>query len=339
MKNEIPTILILHEEQVLPESELEELSALPSAAGAAATIRDALQACRYQAELFPVRESLDDLHDRLSTHSPERVFIFNNCDGFMGVNYDAYKVLSVIEELDFGHTGSDASTTILCTDKQKSKECLLAAGVSTPRYRVYTQPERAFPYEFPAIVKPVKEDGSIGIDLDSVVTGSDALYQKLEDIFDRFDEPALVEEYIDGRELAVSLWGNGRIHPLPISEEDYSHIADPLKHIISYEAKWITDSYYYQNILLRCPAPLESDDYQRIVSAAEGAYRAVSLQDFGRLDIRYRDGIAYVVDINEIPDLSPDAGFANSSAKAGYSYEQTIQHILELALERQGWRK
>jgi D-alanine-D-alanine ligase len=248
------------------------------------------------------------------------------------------KIIRLIERLGFKHTGSAAETCALCIDKARSKERLMTAGVPTPSFQVYTRPEGAYRCRLPAIVKPDLDDASIGIDLESVVANEAELMKRVAYVIETYHEPALVEEFISGRELSVSMWGNRHIETLPITEIDYSLIPDPLNQILSYDAKWVTDSTYYHSTPPRCPAELEPGDRCRITDAATRAFRAVGLRDFGRVDIRYRDGVPYVIDINEISDLAPTSGFPTAASKAGYSYPETIEHILRLAMQRERWQ-
>jgi D-alanine-D-alanine ligase len=314
------------------------LIALQETARVAVHLNDALTACGYRTVLVPVHNSLGELKKALQPFSPETAFIFNNCDGFNGVNSAATKVTRLIETLGFRHTGSTASIGMACIDKGRTKRRLEAAGVPTPRYQVFYKAEGSFRHTFPAIVKPLTDDASLGIDLQSVVRTQAEMLERITYVIEQYGQAALVEEFIPGRELAVSMWGNKTVEALPISEQDYSLIENPLQHLLTYESKWMPDSYYYNNILTCCPARLDPEDVKRVSDTALRAYRAIGMRDFGRADIRYKDGIPYVIDMNEVPDFSPGAGFSNSATAAGYSYIEMVRHLLEVALEREGWQ-
>lgn len=299
-------------------------------------INEALTACGYRTVPIPVHDSLDELRQALQPFSPETAFVFNNCDGFDGENLAATKVMRVIEALGFKHTGSTANVSTACIDKSRTKRKLDAARIPTPRYQVFNKAEGIYRFSYPAIVKPLTDDASLGIDLQSVVQDQAELIKRIEYVIEHYHQSALVEEFIPGRELAVSMWGNKKIQALPISEQDYSLIENPLQHLLTYESKWITDSFYYNNILTSCPAKLEPAEEKLVADTALRAYRAIGMRDFGRVDIRYHNGVPYVIDINEVPDFSPGAGFSNSATAAGYSYVEMVGHLLELALEREG---
>jgi D-alanine-D-alanine ligase len=146
-----------------------------------------------------------------------------------------------------------------------------------------------------------------------------------------------VEEFIGGRELSVSAWGNDTIEVLPIGEHDYSLIENPLNRLLTYEAKWLEDSFFYQNIPTKVPADLSPAEKQLVIETTIRAIRVIGLRDYCRVDYRYDNGIPYIIDINEIPDLTPGAGFPNAVLAAGYSYPDMVEHILRLALEREKW--
>ena len=251
----------------------------------------------------------------------------------------AVQIARLLATLGFKHIGSTSDVITTCIDKSRAKRRLIAHGVSTPRYQVFTRSSGVYRHEFPAIVKPVNEDASVGITLDSVVTTPEELLRRVDYVLIHYRQNALVEEYIQGRELAVSLWGNGaNVRALPITEQDYSLIPDALCRILTYDSKWNPLSFEFQNIPSRCPADLTPEEGALIADTAIRAYQAIGLRDYGRVDIRYRNGIPYVIDINEIPDLSRDEGFFNSARAAQYSHAEMIEQILIFALQREGWQ-
>lgn len=298
---------------------------------------DALNAQGYQTVKIAVQDSLEELVHKLSAFSPENTFIFDNCDGFNGNNLAAVRVIRLVEELGFLHTGINADGIKLCTDKSHTKQRLVDYGIPTPSYQVFHHPMGEITLDYPLIIKPIAEDASMGIGLNSVVTQPVALYEGIQRIIMKYEQPALVEEFIPGRELAVAMWGNGQVEILPIAEQDYSFIDDPLQRLLTFEAKWEPESFYYKNIISRCPAPLSSDEEMRIHQVAVDTYRALGLRDFGRVDVRYDNDVPYVIDVNELPDLSPESGFWISARSAGYQYPEMVESILQHALKREGW--
>jgi len=186
------------------------------------------------------------------------------------------------------------------------------------------------------IVKPLHEDGSLGISEKSVVFDDETLGRQIQYVIDKYHQPALVEEFIDGRELNVSLIEtNGKVGVLPISEIDYSELPEGLAKICGYEAKWVPESLEYQRSKPICPAPLEWLMKKRLEHIAVRVFKLFGCRDYARVDIRVdREGKIYVIDVNPNPDISPQAGMTRAIKAQGMAYEEFIGGLLERALQR-----
>jgi D-alanine-D-alanine ligase len=330
--------LVYNEEEEVQKGESQDLVALQYTIKTASSIYEALRRLGYPTVMVPAKNELESFARDLSQYSPRSTFVFNVCDGFAGDNFSASLIPQVLKDLGFKYTGSKAEAVRLCTDKARAKRRLLKQGVPTPAYQLFSKPRGDVALQFPAIVKPVHEDASMGINENSVVTNASDMFQRVDYVVSEYRQPALVEEYITGREFSVSMWGNGTMEVMPITEHDFSAMDDPLKSLLTYESKWIEDSFTYNEFRVICPAELTSVEEENVKNVAVGAFRAIGLRDFGRVDMRYRDGIPYVIDINELPDLAPDAGFARSAEMAGFPYDKMVDRILNLALHREGWK-
>lgn len=329
--------LLFNEDAQITKGAPQDLLAVQGTVKATQHLYEGLTSLGYPVTKLAVKGNLEDIEDVLCSFPPKDTFIFNNCDGFNGNNLGAVDVIRLIERMGFKHTGAIADSIEMCIDKPQSKARLIKFGVPTPRYQVFERAEGEFHLKFPIIIKPSVEDASMGIDLDSVVSDQECLFHKIAYIVEKYEQPAIVEEFVCGRELAVAMWGNDVIEFLPIAEEDFSWVANPLERLLTYDSKWKTDSPYYQNIPARVPAVLNRKEAQVVKKAAEGSFRALGLRDFGRVDIRLQDGIPYIIDVNELPDLAPDAGFWNSARTTGIAYPQMVERILTYALKREGW--
>jgi D-alanine-D-alanine ligase len=337
--NQFQIAILFNQDDQITRGDPQDLLAVQYTISAAQHLLEALTSQGYPAVKIAVRGDLGELEHILRSHSPENTFIFNNCDSFDGDNLGAVQVIRLMERLGFRHTGASADSAELCINKPRCKQRLESFSVPTPRCQIFERAEGDFLLEFPAIVKPSIEDASMGIDLCSVVCNRADLFNRVAYIIDEYEQPAMVEQFIGGRELAVSLMGNRNLDKLPISEDDYSAIPNPLEHLLTYESKWKPESPAYQNIPVRVPAALTRRQEQTVRKVAEDSFRAVGLRDLGRVDIRYDNGIPYVIDINELPDLSPDAGLYNSARAAGMTYPQMVERVLTTALKREGWLK
>src|SRR5271157_2267240 len=329
--------ILYNEDGQVSRSDTQDLTAIQFTVTTAQFLYDALASLGYSTIKIAVRDSLEELEDTLCSFSTKNTFIFNNCDGFDGNNLQAVQVIRLIERMGFKHTGAPADSIELCINKPLCKERLVETGVPTPHYQVFERPEGDLTLNLPVIVKPSVEDASMGIDLGSVICDIEDLFPRVAYVLENYREPAMVEEFVPGRELAVAMCGNKTVEILPIAEQDYSLISNPLQWLLTYEAKWDPASPYFHNIGSLVPAPLTHTEEQVVKKAAVNSFRAMGLRDFGRIDMRFYNGTPYVIDINELPDLSQDAGFWRSAHAAGMTYPQMAQHILEHALKREGW--
>ena len=190
---------------------------------------------------------------------------------------------------------------------------------------------------FPVIVKPSREDASVGIYSESVVTTVAAQTARIAHVIAQYRQPALVERYIEGREIYVSLLGRPGAEPqvLPFFEIDFSALPPDRPRIVSFEGKWVESSVEYAGTK-PVPCVLPEALQNRVAAAARGAFEALELRDYGRVDIRLdAEGIPYVIDVNPNCDLSHQAGgFSRAARAAGLTYDDVVLRILDLALSR-----
>lgn len=238
-------------------------------------------------------------------------------------------------------TGSPGLALSLALDKHVAKACLSAAGVPVPAGGLLTDAERdpLPPLAYPVIVKPAREDASLGIERGSVVADEAAARAQAARIVGRFGQPAVVEEFIDGRDLTVALLtrGGGGAPPemLPIREFDYTGMPAGLPRILTYESKWVPDSDEFRGSPAVPAHGLSADAQRRIEAVARAAWDAIGLRDYARVDMRLPAGDApVVIDVNPNPDLSSEAGMADTARQTGIEYREMIRRIVEGALDR-----
>jgi len=295
-------------------------------------VQDALTKLGLHYQLFPLKDDIEEIIRALKVYRPD--VIVNLAEGFMGKSSLEMHVPSVLEILRIPYTGSTPLTLGLCQDKGLAKAVLKANGIPTPKYQVMEKNESPRGLRFPLIVKPLREDASIGISRRSFVKNIAGLEKQVKYINDVYNQPALVEEYISGREFNVSILGNEEPIVLPISEIIFEFEEEPK--IADYAAKWLRDSDEYSRTKSLCPAELSNDLRDRVVETALKAYRALGCRDYARIDMRLQDetGIIYVLEVNPNPDLSPEAGFARSLRAAKIPFEKFIERIIYFALSR-----
>jgi D-alanine-D-alanine ligase len=218
-------------------------------------------------------------------------------------------------------------------DKINTKAHLSAMGANTPRYQVLAaETVSRFHLDYPCIVKPYAEDGSNGISEDSVVFDFPALEKQVTYISRLFKKRVLVEEYVDGREFNVTVLGTNPPSALPVSEIVYSLPAG-MPRILTFSAKWDSQSVYYQGTKAVCPAEIDAGLQERIAQSALLAFRLLGSRGYARVDFRLdQQNRLKIIELNPNPDISPDAGAALQAGVAGLKYPQFIEHIVQLAL-------
>ncbi len=243
-------------------------------------------------------------------------------------------VIGMLEMTPYPFTGSGLVASVLALDKVAAKQVFSWHGIPTPQFQQFTVVDQVLDTHmaYPLLVKPVREGSGIGIHLDAVVLNEDQLRERVARILDQQKQPALVEEFIDGRELTVGVLGNQRTTVFPIMELLFDISTPALQRIFSYEVK-VADA-----VGRRCPADLTAEELTRVQDAAMGAFRALGCRDYARIDIRLTaDGVPYVLEANTLPGLQPGySEFPRLAAIAGWDYTQLIGDLLTCALQRGG---
>ncbi len=263
--------------------------------------------------------------------------VFNLCEDIKGEGvYEAY-VASLMELLGVVYTGSGPLTLGLSLNKSKTQRFLSANGLPVPAHLVFETGLEALPanVQFPLIVKLLHEDGSLGMEKDSVVENETALREQVMKMMVKYHQPVIAEEYIDGREFNVAILGNGKnAQILPISEIDFSSIPPGMPRILTFASKWKEDSPEYKKTPPVCPASLSSSLEKRLHALALRASAALGCRDYVRVDFRARGETPYIIEVNPNPAISSDAGFIRSAQAAGLSYADVIGKIVECAIAR-----
>ena len=300
----------------------------------ASALMQALLGSGFKVEVIPVEASPLPALEKLSRRPPE--LVVNLCESIGADSRGEMAVPCLLEVLGLPYTGSGALALGLALHKDKAKELLRARGVPTPvAVRVARLEDlAAVKLPFPLIVKPTREDASVGIELDSVVHDAAGLSRAVERVVVGLSQPALVEQFIPGREIYVSLLGNQpRVH-LPLSEIHFGPSFADRPNIVSYRGKWDEGSVEFQESLSG-PCTLAPELEAKVVAAALAAFEALECRDYGRVDLRLSaDGQPFVIDINPNCDLHPDAGFAKAARSGGIEYPALALRLVEIALER-----
>ncbi|PBC04113.1 ATP-grasp domain-containing protein [Mesorhizobium sp. WSM3860] len=250
--------------------------------------------------------------------------VFNLAEGIQGESRYTH-VPAMLEMAGVPYTGSSPLGHGVANDKVIAKTLMRDRGVPTPKFRVmHSGTESAGDLNFPVVVKPRREDCSYGMQL---VREPGQLRQAVEAVVTQYAQDALVEEYIDGREITVALLGNGELEVLPLVEQDFGD-SEPL---FTYDAKYMGVGSPKKI----CPAQLDTNRATVLRDISVATFRACLCRDYGRVDIRIdRSGQPFVLEINPNPELGTGTSFLLAAKTAGYTSSSLINHILDLAHTR-----
>jgi len=262
---------------------------------------------------------------------------FNLTESYAGDDTMDMNLAAYLDLLEKPYTGAGPHALYLAQDKSLAKKIFAFHGIRTPFFATSYKGKLDHSHDiaFPLIVKPTSEDGSIGIDTGSVVGSVKELMERIHYIQEEFDSPALIEEYIEGREIYAAILGNESPEVLPLIELDLSKLPEGTPRIAGKEVKWDKDTEIYR-VTKSAPAEdLDEDTVKRLSDTALAAYQALKLRDYGRIDLRLtKDGEVYVIEANPNPWLSSAAEFFMAAKKAGRTYTQMISEIIDLARGR-----
>jgi D-alanine-D-alanine ligase len=263
--------------------------------------------------------------------------VFNLAESFADDDTADFRIAAFLELLGKKYTGSGTHGLMLAQDKAVAKKIFAFHGVHTPTFAKSFRGRLDFSHDlqFPVIVKPAREDGSIGIEFSAVVNSIRELMERMDWLHANFDSPVLIEEYIEGREMYVGVLGTEKPEALPIVELDLSKLPDGTPRIAAAEVKWGKGTKAYRDTKSAIATDLPDDTVQVLHQTAVAAYQALELRDYGRVDMRLQpDGKVHVIEVNPNPWLASRAEFVMAARKSGRTYTQLIEEIVELAIAR-----
>jgi D-alanine-D-alanine ligase len=325
-RNDLPVLLIYNLDPSWPQQDIQNcLDALRALVDALVEIGHPVQeVCVQTAELELA----------LQGFSPDDHLIFNWCEELPGIHPSAHLVAQTLEKMGFIFTGADAQALSLSQDKRLVKKRLKRYGIPTPAWKVYSSTQGLHWKSFPAIVKPAFEHCSYGISRDAVVLSKAELVQRVHYVLDELKQPVLVEEFIDGREFHVGVIGNETLRVLPPAEIDYSSFSDIHDRLCTYEANFDEKSLAYQLTIPKLPVILTDNQLSELENVAVAAYKATNCRDFARLDIRLKNGVFYILDVNPNADITQETSLVKAADLAGISYGQLGSLLINLAAQR-----
>ncbi len=298
-------------------------------------IVSALESEGFRARAINIEENLSKLQATLARSRPD--VVFNLMEYFYNDPRLEAAVAALFDLYRIPYTGASSFALALCQRKDLAKQLLAKNRVLTPKFKILYEPKvpKRIGLNYPLIVKPAREDASLGITKESLVHDWEQLSARAQFLFQKFNQPLIIEEYIEGIELHISILGNDRPQVLPIIEFDFSELPEEDPHIITYEMKWNPLAPAYHKVHSSCPADLAAKVEEEVKVQALRAFRVLDCRDYARVDIRLsEDDKPFVLEVNPNPDLTEGVSFMEAAEEAGLSFSETLRTIAEFALRR-----
>ncbi|HEV3242944.1 MAG TPA: ATP-grasp domain-containing protein [Chthoniobacterales bacterium] len=299
-----------------------------------ANVMAALGELGHTAEQLAIFDDVDLVRQKMESFQPD--VLFNLVEQFKNNPGFDQNIVSLLEMQGVPFTGCGATGLTLCKHKGISKKILGHHGIATPNFVVIPRGQRIGgprQLKFPILVKPVKDEASYGISRASFVQNEEQFRERIAFIHEKHSSDAIAEEYIDGRELYVSIMGNTRLTVFPIRELIFREVPANEPKIATYKAKWDEgyrkrwglDGQFAENL-----DPALSEEVEQM---CKDIYRLLTIDGYARIDLRLApDNKIYFIEANPNPHLAADEDFAQSAAKAGLKYPQLINAIIRLGM-------
>jgi D-alanine-D-alanine ligase len=288
----------------------------------------------HDVETLAVFDNVTDIVEKLKAYAPD--IVFNLSESFYQDRSHEPNIPALLELMKVRYTGSGPEALLLCKDKALAKKILAYHHLRSPHFVVS---HRAHPlrrlrrFTYPAIVKPACEESSDGISQASFVREEHEAIARSRFIHQKFGCDALIEEYIEGRELYVSVLGNHRLTVFPAREIVFEQVPEDEPKFATFHAKW-NEAYRKKWGIKNGPAkPLPDGVQDHLANLARKVYRLLKIKGFARIDVRLTpQGEVFLIEVNPNPSLAEDEDFARSAADGGVVYDSLIQEILNTAL-------
>jgi D-alanine-D-alanine ligase len=300
-----------------------------------ANVLNALAQLGYEAQYLAIFDDLDLIQQKLQQFQPD--VIFNLADQFKNNRAFDQNIVSFLAMRGVAFTGCGSTGLTLCKHKAVSKKILGYHRIHTPDFVTIARGKRiARPkrLKFPILVKPLKEEASLGISQASFVETDEQFKERVQFIHEKYDNDVIAEEYIEGRELYVSVMGNHRLDVFPIRELVFREVPPDEPKIATYKAKWDEDYRKRWGLENRDAEGIEPAVVASIQKTCKRIYHLLTIDGYARLDLRLTaDNKVYFIEANPNPTLAEDEDFAQSARKAGVSYPQLIDRIIRVGLK------
>lgn len=284
----------------------------------------------HDVKVIGLYDDLSPLLEAIKKKKPD--IVFNLLEEFNGDSQMDYHIVALLEALKVKYSGCNSKGLALARDKALSKKILKHHHVGTPNF--FTLPKnkkKKLPktIKYPLIVKCLYEEASYGIAQASIVTSEEKLQERIQYIHEKLKQDALVEEFIEGKELYVGVLGQKQLKTLPIWELKFSNVENPEKEIYSERAKW-NEKYRKRKGIDTGPAKLDKSIEDKVIKTCKKVYQILNLSGYARIDIRLTsENKIYVLEANPNPNIASDDEFAKSAAHSKIKYKELIEDLVK----------
>lgn len=330
-------VLVLMHKQLVPPQDTSGIDTQKADWKTEHDVVTTLRKIGHEVEPLGVEQDLGVIRSAIDASKPH--IVFNMLEAFDNVALFEPNVVSYLELLKIPYTGCNPRGLLLAKDKGLSKKLMAYHRIPMPEFAVFRRGRKVrLPngLAFPMIVKSLTEESSLGISQASVVEDEQKLRERVAFIHDSIGTDALVEQFIDGRELYVGVMGNQRLRVLPVWEMQFTKMPDDVHRIATGRVKW--NAKYQEKYGIQTAELQNGPDgaVERIGHLCKRVYRSLELSGYARIDLRLdKDGKIYVIEANPNPQIAQDEDFAKSAKQAGMPYDSLLQQIITLGLQ---WR-
>jgi len=300
-------------------------------------VKNALLALGHDIRMLGLEDDLSQVRQTIEDWKPD--IAFNLMEAFANNGALDYYIVSYLHMAGVPYTGCNPRGLLLARDKGVSKKLLTYHRIRVPKFIAFPRTKKINPRQinklpYPMIVKPTTVEGSVGIAQASYVTTPEELIQRVEQLFDIVEGDAIVEQYIEGRELYITVMGNSRLQVFPVRELVFNNIDDNMHRIATYHVKWNKNYRDRWGINYQFARSLPAGMSDSLIKLAKRVYRILDLSGYARLDLRLTtEGKIYVLEANPNAAIARDDDVAQSADRIDISYEQLIQRLLNLGLQ------
>jgi D-alanine-D-alanine ligase len=331
-------IVALVHRHLIPPDRIEEGTDITSAPWRTEyDVISTLTAAGHEVQALGVHDDLGEIR-RLATEWKPHI-AFNLLEGFDDITIFDQNVVSHLELLKLPYTGCNPRGLLLARDKSLSKKLLSYHRIAVPEFEVYRAGRpvrRSKRLAFPLIVKSLTQEASIGISQASVVDSDEKLKERVAFIHESIGTAAIVEQYVEGREIYVGIIGNQQLQALPVWELFFSNMPENSKRIATDRVKWSVKYQKKYGIDSGPAKDIPDEVCARLQHLCKRAYRALELSGYARIDLRLdASGTPWVIEANPNPQIAKGEDFAASAEKVGMSYESVLQRIINLGMRWQ----